>query len=124
MLPANRLRGHVEALIGSAGQVAGAAASLGADPSDAERQGEQRALVAGGAHKIVSQAGMLGLVRLSNAARALEEALREKTALEPARAAFQDAARDPEFHLLPLLGSGALPDATRGAAVDVGAARP
>jgi CheY-like chemotaxis protein len=82
MLPRERLAAHLETLAGQVELVAAGAG--GADE-----------LVAA-AHKIVSQAGMLGLMRLSERARGVEEAARTgdgeriKAALLPFREAAMD----------------------------------
>ncbi|MFN3946383.1 MAG: ATP-binding protein [Allosphingosinicella sp.] len=55
------------------------------------------------AHKIVSQAGMLGLVRLSRRARALEDACRDGGDRDGALAAFREAAGDVRRYARPLL---------------------
>ncbi|TFI59256.1 response regulator [Sphingomonas parva] len=103
MLPADRLRGHVETLIGAAARVADAADRLDPECADADRHPERYGEVAADAHKIVSQAGMLGLTRLSDAARALDQAVRQRALIVPARTAFRAAAGDPETFLCPLL---------------------
>jgi DNA-binding NarL/FixJ family response regulator len=86
MLPRERLAAHLERLAGEVERVAGGP----------EADGGAEALAAG-AHKIVSQAGMLGLTRLSDRARAVEEAARHGgsgQALEAALARFRAAAVD------------------------------
>ena len=94
MLPPARLRRHVERLI--------------AETSDTLRAAERASEVNGSAdldtigtaaHKIISQAGMLGLIRLSDAARQLEDAVREGFVAEAVVEVFRTAARDPEFAL-------------------------
>jgi CheY-like chemotaxis protein/HPt (histidine-containing phosphotransfer) domain-containing protein len=55
------------------------------------------------AHKIVSQAGMLGLMRLSAAARAVEAASRERGEIEQSLQSFQQAAGDIASELWPRL---------------------
>jgi signal transduction histidine kinase/DNA-binding response OmpR family regulator/HPt (histidine-containing phosphotransfer) domain-containing protein len=86
MLPPERLAAHLERL---AGDVERVAAGPGTDGAVDE--------LAGSAHKIVSQAGMLGLMRLSERARAVEEAARSGgagEALAAALARFRQAALD------------------------------
>jgi signal transduction histidine kinase/DNA-binding response OmpR family regulator len=86
MLPPERLAAHLERL---AGDVELVAAGPGADGTVEE--------LAASAHKIVSQAGMLGLMRLSERARAVEEAARSGgagEALDGALAHFRQAALD------------------------------
>jgi DNA-binding NarL/FixJ family response regulator len=86
MLPPERLAAHLERLAGEVEQVA---VGPGADGAVEE--------LAGSAHKIVSQAGMLGLMRLSERARAVEEAARSGgagEALDAALARFRQAALD------------------------------
>jgi response regulator RpfG family c-di-GMP phosphodiesterase len=86
MLPRERLAAHLERL---AGEVELVAAGSGPD-GNAEN-------LAGAAHKIVSQAGMLGLMRLSERAREVEEAARSAgagEALETALSRFRQAAVD------------------------------
>jgi signal transduction histidine kinase/DNA-binding response OmpR family regulator/HPt (histidine-containing phosphotransfer) domain-containing protein len=85
MLPPERLAAYLEGLAGQVEQVAAGPDAAGG--TDA---------LAGTAHKIVSQAGMLGLPRLSERARAVEEAAREGAgpALDSALARFREAAID------------------------------
>jgi HPt (histidine-containing phosphotransfer) domain-containing protein len=86
MLPPERLAAHLERL---AGDVELVAAGPGADGAIED--------LAGSAHKIVSQAGMLGLMRLSDRARAVEEAARGSgagEALDTALGRFRQAALD------------------------------
>jgi HPt (histidine-containing phosphotransfer) domain-containing protein len=86
MLPPERLAAHLERL---AGDVELVAAGPGADGAVDE--------IAGSAHKIISQAGMLGLMRLSERARAVEEGARGSgagEALDAALARFRQAAPD------------------------------
>jgi HPt (histidine-containing phosphotransfer) domain-containing protein len=86
MLPPERLAAHLERLAGEVERVAaGVEAEGGAED------------LAAAAHKIVSQAGMLGLMRLSERARAVEEAARDGQggeALPAALARFRQAAPD------------------------------
>ena len=103
MLPPERLTTHIEAL---EAEVAGIA---GADGSAADE--DARAAMAGSAHKIVSQAGMLGLAGLSAAARAVEEAARAGSPLQMPLAAFRSSAGDIAARLRPLLGDSARPPA-------------
>jgi signal transduction histidine kinase/DNA-binding NarL/FixJ family response regulator/HPt (histidine-containing phosphotransfer) domain-containing protein len=86
-IPAGRLITYVEDLQALADKVSGA--QPGGDPS---------ALVVD-AHKIISQAGMLGLMRLSERARAIEDSARAGSGLDQALAAFREAAPDIERHL-------------------------
>jgi CheY-like chemotaxis protein/HPt (histidine-containing phosphotransfer) domain-containing protein len=86
MLPPERLATHLERLAGEVELVAAGPAEDGG--TDA---------LAGSAHKIVSQAGMLGLMRLSERARAVEEAARGGGAgdtLDTALQRFRQAAPD------------------------------
>jgi CheY-like chemotaxis protein len=86
MLPPERLAAHLERLAGDVELVAAGPNSDGAVEA-----------LAGSAHKIVSQAGMLGLMRLSERARAVEEAARSGGAgetLDAALARFRHAAPD------------------------------
>jgi signal transduction histidine kinase/DNA-binding response OmpR family regulator len=85
MLPRERLAAHLERLAGDVELV-----TAGVSPD-----GGAEALAAS-AHKIVSQAGMLGLMRLSERARAVEEAARGSggEALETALGPFRQAALD------------------------------
>jgi signal transduction histidine kinase/DNA-binding response OmpR family regulator len=86
-IPAGRLSQYVEDLQALADSVS--AAGPGGDPAP----------VVVDAHKIISQAGMLGLMRLSERARAVEDAARAGEGLEAALAAFREAAPDIERHL-------------------------
>ncbi|HEY0086485.1 MAG TPA: ATP-binding protein [Allosphingosinicella sp.] len=85
MLPSGRLAAHLETLAGQVEMVASGPESVGST-------GE----LAAAAHKIVSQAGMLGLPRLSERARAVEEAAREGAGpnLEEALTRFRESAID------------------------------
>ena len=56
------------------------------------------------AHKIVSQAGMLGLTRLSECARALEDACRAGATPAPALRRCRAAVRDIELYAMPAVG--------------------
>jgi CheY-like chemotaxis protein len=56
-----------------------------------------------GAHKIVSQAGMLGLLRLSASAREVEEACEAGAPNEAVLTRFRDAAGDLARYIAPLL---------------------
>jgi CheY-like chemotaxis protein len=89
MLPPGRLRGHVDTLEQAVAALAG-----GADDSQA---------LAAAAHKVVSQAGMLGLPRLSAAARTLEEAARAGAPLQAPMASFRARSGDVGEHLRPRL---------------------
>jgi signal transduction histidine kinase/CheY-like chemotaxis protein len=86
-IPAGRLSTYVEDLQKLADSVS--AASPGDDPSP----------IIMDAHKIISQAGMLGLMRLSERARAVEDAARAGTALDQALAQFRLSAPDIARHL-------------------------
>ncbi len=57
----------------------------------------------GRAHKIVSQAGMLGLTRMSQCARALEDACRRGSGEAEALAQCRLAVRDVELHAMPAM---------------------
>jgi HPt (histidine-containing phosphotransfer) domain-containing protein len=57
----------------------------------------------GTAHKIVSQAGMLGLTRLSNCAAGVEDACEGNVELAAALQRLRDAAGDVQEQLLPML---------------------
>jgi hypothetical protein len=59
--------------------------------------GGDRAEVAELAHKLVSQAGMLGLMRLSSAAAEVERAAASGESLDVALGRFQTAAPDPQL---------------------------
>lgn len=93
-IPAGRLSQYVEDLQRLADAVA-------ASPDDAD----PGPLIID-AHKIISQAGMLGLTRLSERARAVEDAGRAGTALGPALALFREAAPDIGRHLGPRMAAG------------------
>ena len=56
------------------------------------------------AHKIVSQAGMLGLTRMSECARALEDACRSGSATEAAMAQCRGAIGDIQLYAMPAAG--------------------
>ncbi len=62
-----------------------------------------RARIQGLAHGIVSQAGMLGLARLSSRAAAVEQACETGESLAAELRSFRAASADPENHLLPRL---------------------
>ncbi|PSJ42103.1 ATP-binding protein [Allosphingosinicella deserti] len=94
MLPPARLRRHVEGLIAETSETLRAAE----EATQTERSTDQEKIGAA-AHRIISQAGMLGLIRLSNAARDLEDAVREGSVSEAVVELFRVAARDPEFAL-------------------------
>jgi signal transduction histidine kinase/CheY-like chemotaxis protein len=91
LLPADRVAKYVEAL--QVDVAALIAAGGGADSS----------WMKGTAHKIVSQAGMLGLTRLSNCAAGVEDACDSKVELAAALRRLRDAAGDVEEQLLPML---------------------
>ncbi|HZF93907.1 MAG TPA: ATP-binding protein [Allosphingosinicella sp.] len=86
-IPAGRLGTYVEDLQKLADAVS--AATPETDPNS----------VIVDAHKIISQAGMLGLIRVSQRARAVEDAARAGTGLDTAIPAFREAAPDIERHL-------------------------
>ncbi|HEY0011952.1 MAG TPA: ATP-binding protein [Allosphingosinicella sp.] len=86
-IPAGRLSTYVEDLQKLADSV-----------SNAQPGGDASAIVVD-AHKIISQAGMLGLMRLSERARTVEDAARAGDGLDPALAAFREAAPDIARHL-------------------------
>jgi signal transduction histidine kinase/CheY-like chemotaxis protein/HPt (histidine-containing phosphotransfer) domain-containing protein len=86
-IPAGRLSTYVEDLQKLADSVS--AATPETDPN---------AIIVD-AHKIISQAGMLGLTRLSQRARAVEDAARAGSGLDTALPAFREAAPDIERHL-------------------------
>jgi HPt (histidine-containing phosphotransfer) domain-containing protein len=86
-IPAGRLGTYVEDLQKLADAVS--AATPASDPNT----------VIVDAHKIISQAGMLGLARVSARARAVEDAARAGTGLDTALPAFREAAPDIERHL-------------------------
>jgi HPt (histidine-containing phosphotransfer) domain-containing protein len=90
ILPPERLQAHVDHL---EGQVAALSEGNGMDGDT----------VGAAAHKIVSQAGMLGLPRLSARAREVEETARDGKFLAPALARFRIAAADIRAHLVPRL---------------------
>lgn len=90
-IPPERLLGYVRDLDATVAAVAAASAA------------GDCAAIAGDAHRIVSQAGMLGLPRLSERARALEDACRAGDGIEPALASFRTAAGDLRTHILPRL---------------------
>jgi signal transduction histidine kinase/CheY-like chemotaxis protein/HPt (histidine-containing phosphotransfer) domain-containing protein len=94
MLPPERLAHHVASLQGSLETLT---AEGGAAPD--------RETLQAGAHKIVSQAGMLGLVRLSARAREVEEAAREGGPDEAVLSRFREAAGDLSRHVAPLLAA-------------------
>ena len=106
MLPPDRLRGHVENLSRDAVAVAEAAERLGRGSEASEGVTQAREIVVQGAHKIVSQAGMLGLLRLSNAARSLEQAIRQDQDVTDVRDRFRAAAGDPALFLAPRMAAG------------------
>jgi HPt (histidine-containing phosphotransfer) domain-containing protein len=86
MLPRERLAAHLERLAGEVERVAAGPAADGGIED-----------LAASAHKIVSQAGMLGLMRLSARARAVEETARAGgggEALDASIAHFRQAALD------------------------------
>ncbi|HUE79314.1 MAG TPA: Hpt domain-containing protein [Sphingomicrobium sp.] len=57
------------------------------------------------AHKIVSQTGMLGLTRLSECARALEDACRAGATPAPALRRCRAAVGDIELYAMPAVGA-------------------
>jgi hypothetical protein len=91
IIPVERLTKHVADL---EAEVALVAAGTGS--------GDEAALIAS-AHKVVSQAGMLGLARLSGRARAVEDACRAGNGADAALRSFRDAAGDVERHVRPRL---------------------
>jgi CheY-like chemotaxis protein len=92
MLPPERLAGHIDALQRQLDLLTGA----GGDAADCLALKE-------GAHKIVSQAGMLGLLRLSASAREVEEACEAGMPGGPVLARFRNAAGDVSRYVSPLL---------------------
>ncbi|QNM82488.1 response regulator [Sphingomonas sabuli] len=90
-LPPASLEKHLDALQAQIDAVVAAA------PGDAGLEAT--------AHKIVSQAGMLGLPRLSQAAREVETAARDGTDAGPALDAFRTASGDLESALRPRLAA-------------------
>ncbi|MDQ3481879.1 MAG: ATP-binding protein [Pseudomonadota bacterium] len=89
-LPLETLRRHVHALQADVEEVANA-------PADGAKTLETTV------HKIVSQAGMLGLMRLSAAAREVEQAARTGSELEPFLREFRLAAGSIDTELWPRL---------------------
>ncbi len=89
-LPLETLRRHVHALQADVEEVANA-------PADGAKTLETTV------HKIVSQAGMLGLMRLSAAAREVEQAARTGSELEPSLREFRLAAGSIDTELWPRL---------------------
>lgn len=89
-LPLDSLRGHVRSLQVQVQKLANASTG---DASQLESV----------AHKIVSQAGMLGLMRLSAAAHDVEYAAREHSDLAPPLKAFRNAAADLDDEIWPRL---------------------
>jgi signal transduction histidine kinase/CheY-like chemotaxis protein len=83
MLPPERLAAHVEGMEAHAAQLAAT------DPGRADVEA-----VAAIAHKLVSQAGMLGLHRLSERSRSVEEACRSGAGVAAALDAFRASAGD------------------------------
>jgi CheY-like chemotaxis protein/HPt (histidine-containing phosphotransfer) domain-containing protein len=88
-IPRERLLTYAEDLDRQVAELA--ASDTGSDPSG----------VAERAHKIVSQAGMLGLVRLSERARALEETARDRGDLRDALGHFGAAVSDVQEQVIP-----------------------
>jgi CheY-like chemotaxis protein len=95
LIPAERLARYADALQADVTALAGASAEDGVQS------------VRGTAHKIVSQAGMLGLIRLSNLAAKVEEASDDPNELAEALQRFREAAGDVEERLRPMLRPGA-----------------
>jgi signal transduction histidine kinase/CheY-like chemotaxis protein len=91
MLPPERLRTHAEGLAAQAAQLAAPGADF--DPE----------ALAFNAHKLISQAGMLGLTRLSERARVVEDAVRAGEPLDAPLDAFREAAGDVADFVLPRL---------------------
>ena len=91
LIPAVRLRQHAEALSADVGRLADA--TPGSDP----------ARIRDLAHGIVSQAGMLGLIRLSSRAAEVEQALETGQSLSARLRRFRAASADPLDYLLPRL---------------------
>jgi signal transduction histidine kinase/CheY-like chemotaxis protein/HPt (histidine-containing phosphotransfer) domain-containing protein len=85
MLPRDRLAKHLESLAALVEQVA-----------EGRPEGGDTAELIASAHKIVSQAGMLGLLRLSARASAVEKAARDESGkwLDMALRRFREAATD------------------------------
>ena len=92
ILPPHRLKAHAESLDAD---VARLAAATTLDPMDSIR---------GTAHKIVSQAGMLGLLQLSARAAEVEQACWDEERLCGALERFREAAADPRATLGELIG--------------------
>jgi CheY-like chemotaxis protein len=90
-LPHERLKEHVADFGAQLDAVAGASGE------------SDRTALRFDAHKIVSQAGMLGLMRLSGRARELEQAAAADDGIEPALARFREAVPDLERHIAPLM---------------------
>jgi CheY-like chemotaxis protein len=82
VMPPARLATHVAALAAAVEQLAAASAQ------------DDRQVLEAAAHKIVSQAGMVGLQRLSDRAARLEQACRGGDGLQSALEAFRQAAGD------------------------------
>jgi CheY-like chemotaxis protein/HPt (histidine-containing phosphotransfer) domain-containing protein len=91
MLAPEKLKSHVERLAEQASTLASR------DPAT------ERETIEAEAHKIVSQAGMLGLARLSARARDLEEACRNGSNPDAALRIFKEAVGDIEHAVLPLV---------------------
>jgi len=100
LLPEAQIRAHVDALEACVAALAEAAAN------DVEA-------IEAAAHKVVSQAGMLGLFRLSDRASALEQACRTGTGVRHALKRFRLASGDVRDHLE--LRSQSAPDPLRQA---------
>ncbi|MDP8913556.1 MAG: ATP-binding protein, partial [Pseudomonadota bacterium] len=94
LIPAERLAKYLEAL--ETDVAALSAAAPGGDAVEASA-------LQGTAHKIVSQAGMLGLIRLSKRAARVEDAYAEKNGVETALREFREAAADVQERLWPLV---------------------
>ena len=82
IMPPAKLAAHVESL------------DLAVEELAAATPDDDRRLVEAAAHKIVSQAGMVGLQRLSDRASRLEQACRDSDGIELALEAFRRAAAD------------------------------
>ena len=91
LIPADRLERYVDSLEADVTMLAGAA--TGEDPS----------LFRSVAHKIVSQAGMLGLMRLSLHAAHVEDALAKGFRVDEAMTKFRESSSDVAQKLRPLL---------------------
>jgi CheY-like chemotaxis protein/HPt (histidine-containing phosphotransfer) domain-containing protein len=91
MLPRDRLATYLDALQSDVTTVA------------APNAGEDTPTLIATAHKIISQAGMLGLTRLSERARTVEDAARAGEGVEEALTSFREAQGDVDTYARPRL---------------------